>query len=189
MHLAGLERLQEATTYYVRLTVSDEWGNTDNTSISVVVRDTQPPVAIAGPDVTVKMGKRFVLETLDSWDNVGIVSHKWTIDPGGYDIVLVGNPTSHTLDEPGDYEVELNVTDAEGNWATDTLFLHVLDTVLPIAEAGEDQTVDQGAEVTLNGSASSDNVGIASWNWTFECDGLEQVLKVEYGLPADREPV
>ena len=41
------------------------------------------------------------------------------------------------------------------------------DNVPPKANAGEDQTVKMGDTVTLNGSASSDNVGIVTYNWTF----------------------
>jgi hypothetical protein len=40
-----------------------------------------------------------------------------------------------------------------------------------LADAGPDQTVDEGTDVTLSGIASTDNVGIASYKWSFEYDG------------------
>src|SRR3989442_13854055 len=41
----------------------------------------------------------------------------------------------------------------------------------PIANAGPDQTVEAGSTVTFDGSASSDNVGIVSYAWTFTDGG------------------
>ena len=43
----------------------------------------------------------------------------------------------------------------------------ISDTTKPIANAGQDQTVNVGATVTFDASASSDNVGIASYEWGF----------------------
>src|SRR5437879_5702723 len=42
-----------------------------------------------------------------------------------------------------------------------------LAVVAPVANAGADRTVDQGASVVLDASASTDNLGIASYAWTF----------------------
>jgi parallel beta-helix repeat protein len=43
----------------------------------------------------------------------------------------------------------------------------ILDTAPPVADAGEDQTVAEDMLVTLDGSASIDENGIASYTWTF----------------------
>lgn len=45
------------------------------------------------------------------------------------------------------------------------------DTVPPVADAGEDFTTYVGMTTVLNGSASLDDVTIASYVWTFEDDG------------------
>ncbi|UCD92440.1 MAG: PKD domain-containing protein [Methanobacteriota archaeon] len=51
--------------------------------------------------------------------------------------------------------------------------LTVADTIPPVANAGADQTVDEGSPVTLNGGASSDNIGIVSYEWDFDAsDGV-----------------
>jgi PKD repeat protein len=42
-----------------------------------------------------------------------------------------------------------------------------IDNIPPVANAGPDQTVYKDALVTFNGSASYDNVGIVSYEWTF----------------------
>ena len=49
-------------------------------------------------------------------------------------------------------------------WAYDNI---TLDTVLPVANAGANQNVMVGQSVIFNGSGSSDNMGIASYAWSF----------------------
>jgi hypothetical protein len=51
---------------------------------------------------------------------------------------------------------------------TVTAFQNItLDTTSPLANAGQNQTVQVGTNVTLNGSGSTDNTGIASYLWDF----------------------
>jgi peptide/nickel transport system permease protein len=45
------------------------------------------------------------------------------------------------------------------------------DTEMPIADAGEDFAVYAGGPAVLNGTASSDNLGIGDYNWTFDDQG------------------
>ena len=49
------------------------------------------------------------------------------------------------------------------------------DETKPIADAGPDQLVVNGTNVTFNGSGSTDNLGIANYTWTFT-DNNTQVL-------------
>ena len=51
----------------------------------------------------------------------------------------------------------------------------VRDTIPPTAEAGPDQTVNQNALVSFDGSGSTDNRGITSYTWTF-VDGTSRRL-------------
>jgi parallel beta-helix repeat protein len=51
----------------------------------------------------------------------------------------------------------------------------VLDTTPPVADAGTDQTVAEDTLVTLDASASTDENGITSYNWTFT-DVTPQIL-------------
>jgi PKD repeat protein len=43
----------------------------------------------------------------------------------------------------------------------------MLDATKPVANAGQDQTVNVGATVTFDAGGSKDNVGIVSYDWDF----------------------
>ena len=76
----------------------------------------------------------------------------------------------------GEYGVLLEAWDAAGGYANDVVLLQTGgDTVPPVAVAGPDFAVDEDATVTFDGSASTDNLGIASHTWTFT-DGSPQTL-------------
>jgi len=43
-----------------------------------------------------------------------------------------------------EYTIALKVTDPAGNWATDTIVMTISDITKPVANAGQDQTVNMG---------------------------------------------
>ncbi|NOQ54630.1 MAG: PKD domain-containing protein [Thermoplasmata archaeon] len=187
-------QFQYAGDYTVTLTVEDDAGNSANDTLVVAVRDTEPPVARAGEDLTVDQLDIFTLDGSNSTDNVGI--DRFT----GYEWSVVGNDTytdvwityNMTFEEVGEYTIILVVRDAAGNEASDTVTITVLDVTYPWAVPLQDMTVDQETEVNLDGSASSDNVGIVAWTWTFTYGGLARQLDGEtvpfmFDIPGDYE--
>ena len=129
--------------------------------------DMIPPVADAGPDQIVHEDTPVTLNGEASSDNVRIVSYVWTFTDVTPQTLTGVNPT-YTFQTPGIYTVTLNVTDAAGNWATDTVIITVLlDVTSPVADAGLDQTANEDTEVAFDGSGSSDNVDIVSYVWNF----------------------
>src|SRR5207249_61135 len=88
-----------------------------------------------------------------------------------------GVTTSYVFPDPGTYSVTLTVRDAAGNSGSDATSVTVLDVTPPVAHAGPDQSVDEGAFVTLDGSASTDNVGITQYSWSF----IDVVAQTLYG--------
>ncbi len=169
----------DAGGFNVTLNVSDAEGNWDTDSIVVYVRDITSPVADAGPDIILGQHEVAELNGSLSTDNVEIVNWTWSFEYDGQPVILYGPLAWFTFHVVGVYEVRLSVEDAMGNQAFDTTEVHVGDTTIPLADAGPDQVVDQGTMVEFDGTASSDNVGISSYEWSFEYGGEAQTLSGE----------
>jgi uncharacterized repeat protein (TIGR01451 family) len=139
----------------------------------------RPPKASAGPDQTQDQSvDEVVTVTLDgsnsSDPNNDIVEYYWK-QTGGEPVVLsTPNAVQPTFVAPqvvaggASFTFQLTVTDHSGQQGTDTCIVNVTwDNDPPTADAGEDQTVDEGVTVILDGSRSSDpDDGIQSYRWT-----------------------
>ena len=132
------------------------------------------PLANAGPDQIVRNGTLVTFDGRGSSDSVGLVNYTWTFTDGN-PVSLYGVQPTHRFNNYGKFLITLNVTNKVGRWATDTMFVTVRDYIPPVADAGPDQSVDEGTTVTFDGSGSSDNVKVVSWTWTFT-DGLLRTL-------------
>jgi len=143
----------------------------DQITVTVDNLDTTPPVAVAGPDVAVPPGTLVTFDGASSSDNVGISEYAWTFTDGTPQ-TLSGATAQYTFSNVGNFLVTLTVRDAAGNSATDTLWVNVtLDNAPPVADAGPDQAVLQGALVPLDGSLSTDDVAIENYTWSFTDGG------------------
>jgi PKD repeat protein len=153
----------------VTLTVTDGGGNTDVDAFFVSVD--QSPVAEAGPgEMTVPEDSVVTFDGTGSSDDQEIANYSWEV------VELVEYSTevvfTFTFDTPGTYHVELIVVDYSGQVSEpDTILVTVTDVTNPVADAGEDLYVEVGDAVTLDGSASYDNVGIVTFEWS--CDDIE----------------
>ncbi len=157
--------------YMVTLNISDVDGNWATDTMFVTVNDTTPPIAYAGINQTVGEGDHVILNGSGSTDNVGIASYIWTFFDGIEKVYLEGPSPHHKFTVPGIYMVTLNISDVEGNWATDTMFVTVNDTTPPIAYAGADRIIGISETIILDGSGSIDNGYIAKWKWNFLYNG------------------
>ncbi|MCG7940360.1 MAG: PKD domain-containing protein [Candidatus Thiodiazotropha lotti] len=130
-------------------------------TIEVVSVNNYPPVADAGPDQTVYVGDTVTLDGSATTDlNGDILSYSWSfasIPP--YSTPVLVNPTTinpyFTVFQPGEYIVELIVSDGIEDSIPDTVVVTTQNSQ-PIADAGPDQTVPLGSQVTLNGGNSHD---------------------------------
>jgi PKD repeat protein len=162
--------------YVVTLTATDAAGNIDRDDMVVLVEDITPPVANAGPDRTVDEDTYANFDGTASTDNNPDfpkgANFVWTYTIGEMLVRVTGRTAGHVFNDPGVYNVTLNVTDEAGNSHEDNVIFTVLDTTPPLADAGGDLTVDEDATITLDGSGSTDNGpdfptdATFSWTWS-----------------------
>ena len=133
------------------------------------------PVADAGPDQTVAEDSQVILSGSNSSDaDDGIASYQWS-QTDGVAVLLSDSAAispSFTAPDVGPggeaLTFQLTVTDNGGLQSTDTCIVNVTwENIPPTANAGSDQTMEEGVTVTLDGSNSTDpDDGIASYLWT-----------------------
>jgi parallel beta-helix repeat protein len=167
--------------HHVTVYANDTFDNMGMSTVYFTVLDTTDPIANAGSDRTVNEDVSTTLDGSASTDNVGITGYTWTFT----DVTvktLTGDKPTYTFNNPGVYTITLNVTDAAGNWAIATLVITVLDVTSPVANAGENQTVNVGETVSFDAGDSTDNVGIVSYEWDFgdETSGTGKTATHEY---------
>ena len=135
-----------------------------------------PPNANAGVDFAVNEGQAVTLDGSASNDpNSDPLTYAWT-QVGGTTVILVGANTSQpTFTAPtvalGGETLTFSLTvTANGLPDTDTVSVNVVNVNhVPEADAGDDQSVAEGAPVTLNGAASFDVDGdVLTYAWTQE---------------------
>ena len=126
--------------------------------------DVVAPLANAGPDRAVDQDTNLLLDGSASRDNIGIASYSWDFGDGA---LGTGASATHAYPTPGTYTAILTVTDRSGNTGTSSLTVTVRDTMAPTARGAGDRTVDEGQPLYFDATASSDNVGVASYLWNF----------------------
>ena len=161
-------RFYRLGTYQVTLEATDAAGNRATDTMTVTVVDLSPPSADAGPDQTVDEGSIVAFNGDGSSDIIGIVDWTWSLVYDSEEVLLHGMSVVFEFGVPGVYVVTLNVVDAAGNWASDTLTVIVKDVTPPVAHAGPDRTVNAGEPVMFDGSGSTDNVGVINYTWSFD---------------------
>lgn len=142
----------------IALTISTDRGINELTGPSS--QPNRAPIANAGPDASYNLSTIAVqLNGLGSRDPDGdSLIYEWTQTTGP--TVSLRNPGSAAawFESPRAAQTltfQLSVTDEDGASATDTVVLEFVN-VPPTAEAGADQEVTRGQEVTLYGSGSDD---------------------------------
>ena len=160
----------EAGTFNVTLTVTDDVGETNSVSTTVVVVATanQPPVANPGGPYNGTVDSVVQFDGSASSDPDGtIASYNWDFGNG---TTGTGATPSATYTEAGTFNVTLTVTDdvGETNSVSTTVVVVAAANQPPVANPGGPYNGIAGVAVQFNGSASSDPDGsIVSYNWDF----------------------
>jgi len=77
-----------------------------------------------------------------------------------------------TLSNEGTVSLRYRARDRAGNVEAERIATIKIDKTMPVASAGPDQQVNVNAIVTFNGSGSTDNVGVTSYQWDFGDDQI-----------------
>lgn len=156
-------------SYTVTLSVTDELGATDSTTLTILVSDNVAPLAnIQATPTNGHAPLQVFFDGTSSSDADGsIVSYEWDFGDGVTD---TGANPAHTYTSSGTYTATLTVTDDNGDTGTDTATINVgVPNVAPTAVAAASPT--SGPEVLVvnfDASTSSDPDGsIASTVWDF----------------------
>ena len=152
----------------------------DDVSLFAAPVDAVPPTAEPGPDQAIHAGDRVDLDGSQSFDDTTAsedLLYPWLLiaQPAGSVAVLgpdpndPANPASQSFQAnlPGDYRVELTVTDEAGNVSPAEEVVVSSENVAPTANAGEDQVVAVGTAAPLDSMDSTDPDGDPlAYNWT-----------------------
>lgn len=161
--------LTQNGTYTFRLQVTDNDNYYAYDQVAVTAVTPTPPVADAGDDINGKVGKLITMSGAGSSDADGVIAAYVWAQMNGTTVVLTGEDTAtptFTPTEAGQYGFSLTVTDDDGFQDLDDIVVDVAALVAPVANAGQDQGVRTGTQVTLSAAQSSDEDGtIESYSW------------------------
>lgn len=156
-------------TYNVTLTVTDEDGSTDVSSIvQVIVGDTGPTADFDVSTSSPKEGQTVLFDDGSLTPRDTIVSWHWTFGDGGSSDLQ--NPT-HIYADDGTYTVALTVTDDDGSTSNHSANVVIGDTSptdVSIRTADGLTTYDELDEITFIVSANTPWDGIVSYSWDFQ---------------------
>ncbi|MFP4305702.1 MAG: PKD domain-containing protein [Desulfococcaceae bacterium] len=163
----------EGEEFIFRLTLTAEGLPESSDDVRVSATQDMTVVADAGDDLAVPENTEVVLDGSGSRIPDGVtVGVEWTQTAGPE--VTIGNATTLTpfftspaVDQDTALVFRLILTDPEGNEIADSVQITVTDQPAIRADAGPDQTVEEGATVTLNGTGSFVESGVAAlYQWT-----------------------
>ncbi|XP_078056841.1 dyslexia-associated protein KIAA0319-like [Mustelus asterias] len=168
-----LSAMQEGD-YTFQLTVTDSAGQQSSTEVTVIVQPEKnsPPVAIVGPDK--ELTSPVESTTLDgegSTDDQGIISYHWE-KISGPDVKIEDNDKAVATVmglQVGTYQFRLTVTDQQDLSTSKTVAVTIKEETnnRPVASAGGNHFLTlPNNSITLDGSNSTDDQGIASYLWT-----------------------
>jgi len=160
--------------YTVELVVTDSLGLGSAPDTVVISTTNTAPVADAGPDqAVIVLGTVVMLDGTQSYDLEGDpITFWWSIiqKPAGSAAVLddPASPTpSFVADVQGDYVAELTVADPWATGQPDTVTAS-FSNVMPVANAGGNQSILAGSAVFLDGTGSTDENGDPlTYSWSF----------------------
>ena len=138
-------------SFTVTVTATNEYENTDTASITVTVESRSHDATISIDPTTGNTETAFLFDASDSTDPDGsTLTYDWNFGDGAS---ATGETASHSFTDPGDYTVELIVTDEYGNTGTEITTVTV------------DSTAPDGIayQITADNLSMNDGEVISTW--------------------------
>jgi PKD repeat protein len=172
--LTILRTFDDNGAYGATLTVRDDDGASAADSITISITN-QPavPAITTSPVMPLQANQSAVFDGRNSYDvDGGITNYTWLF-PGG--VTVFGLNATHMFTQNGSYNVTLVLVDDDGAVSQLTIVALVGNSSVgtrqpapPVARiAASALTVFTGVPVVLDGSNSTDDTGIVSYQWSF----------------------
>ncbi len=162
-----------------RVTDNDGLTGTDSRRVDVRPAPNDPPVADAGPDkLNETQGVQTFLHGTGSDTDGEISLYEWDFNGDGVYEWINGSAGDafHVYPDSGTFLAVLRVTDNRNARGTDTAAVTVKRNQAPVANAGADQSVHAGEQVSFTGAGSRDPEGaITKYTWDYDSsDGIQE---------------
>ncbi|MBA7539751.1 hypothetical protein ES705_32036 [subsurface metagenome] len=164
--------------YFVKLTVTDYFGNVGIALVTITVGEAGAPTAVINVIPSTTGEEPFTAyfdasgsSVVSDCGSCSIVSYAWNFGDGTTD---TGLTTSHEYTDAGIYIVVLTVTDSNGNTGYTSLAITVNEVSIPIAViAVTPSTIgEEPFTVYFDASQSSSSYSIVSYSWIFGDGGI-----------------
>ncbi len=139
------------------------------------------PVSDAGNDQFVDEDSIVTLSGSATDSDGSITSYIWVQESGATVTLENADTATATFNAPNlsvedDLVFTLSVIDNDGNTSSDTVEIKVIPNVAPSAAAGDDITVDERTELTLEGVGSDSDGDVATYTWV-QTSGTDVALE------------
>ncbi len=151
-----------AGSYPVRLVVFDGDSNSDSETKVVTVASAPPTAAFNWSCDALSC----TFDGSGSTDDLSVVTYQWDFDSSGT-VDTTGVEVRHNFSQSGSHAVRLTVLDGDGNSDSET---HVVTITSAPPSASFIWSCDDQA-CSFDGSSSSDDVGVVTWEWDFDGNG------------------
>jgi PKD repeat protein len=167
----GKHIFNKPNVYDVELTVEDDDGSTDSTTVTITITDVAPIArleAVATPE-----GEPVLLDASGTIEpGSDFVAFRWDLDGDmAWDVEDTCSTLEHVWNDPGMYEITMQVEDEDGSKASKGITL-VIQDVAPVADTGGPYEFLEGDPVVMDASASHEpGRDFTSFKWDLDGDG------------------
>ena len=170
-------------------TVDDNDNPSDFAQYQIVFLNTQPPLAEAGANIEIGLGKTPIVVHFDgsnSTDNLGVISnYTWIIDLQNQVYYIYGLRPTLIFDRAGDIKITLNISDQVDNYAEDYMWVNItqLDVFPPtiINRTPAVDSMNQSVNVTMQAKFNEPlNGSTISIKLISDVEGEEQIPSPKY---------